>query len=103
MKTSEILFTVLLSAAMVASASHLNGHPGDQAMTPAEVRKVDLDASKITLRHGEILNLGMPSMTMVFQVRETALLENLKSGDKVLFVAEKVNGAFVVTAIELAK
>ena len=52
-------------------------------MAEAEVRKVDKQAKKITLKHGPIRNLDMPPMTMVFQVRDPALLDNVKQGDKV--------------------
>ena len=72
-------------------------------MTNAEVRKVDLDARKITLKHGEIKNLEMPGMTMVFQVKDVALLDKLTAGDKIRFSAEQQQGAFVVTAIERAQ
>lgn len=69
------------------------------AMTDGEVRKVDKDNKKITLRHGEIKNLEMPGMTMVFQVKDAAMLDMVKQGDKVVFKAEKANGALVVTEI----
>lgn len=72
-------------------------------MTDGEVRKVDKEAKKITLKHGEIKNLGMPAMTMVFQVKDPALLDKVKSGDKVRFNAENVNGALVMTSIEASK
>ena len=75
----------------------------DTAMTEGEVRKIDKENKKITLRHGEIKNLEMPGMTMVFQVKEPAMLDSLKSGDKVRFSAEKLDGALVVTRIEPAK
>ena len=66
----------------------------------AEVRKVDLENKKITLKHGEIKNLDMPGMTMVFQVKDPAMLDKLKMGDKVAFTADKVEGAFIVMSIE---
>ncbi len=69
-------------------------------MAEAEVRKIDLDAKKITLKHGPIKNLDMPSMTMVFQVRDTALLSNLAVGDKIMFTAEQLQGAMVMTRAE---
>ena len=72
-------------------------------MTSGEVRKVDLEAHKITLKHGEIKNLEMPGMTMVFKATDPSLLDKVKAGDKVNFTAEKRDGAIVVTAIELAK
>jgi Cu(I)/Ag(I) efflux system protein CusF len=72
-------------------------------MTSGEVRKVDLEAQKITLKHGEIKNLDMPGMTMVFKVMNPALLDKVKIGDKVNFTAEKREGAIVVTAMEVSK
>ncbi|MBY0271191.1 MAG: copper-binding protein [Burkholderiales bacterium] len=72
-------------------------------MTDGEVRKVDMETKKITIRHGAIENLGMPPMTMVFQVKDPALLDKVKTGDKVKFVAEKTGGAYTVTQIEPAK
>ena len=73
------------------------------ATTDGEVRKVDKEAKKITLKHGEIKNLEMPGMTMVFQVKDPAMLDAVKPGDKVKFKAEKAGGAVVVTEIEVAK
>jgi Cu(I)/Ag(I) efflux system protein CusF len=72
-------------------------------MADGEVRKVDKDAKKITLKHGEIKNLDMPPMTMVFQVKDAAMLEAVKAGDKVRFSADKVGGAYTVTSIEKAQ
>lgn len=66
-----------------------------------EVRKVDRDTKKITLKHGEIKNLDMPPMSMVFQVKEPAFLDKVKAGDLVRFTAEKINGAYTITSIDL--
>ncbi len=79
----------------------MDGMPA--SMTEGEVRKIDKEAKKITLKHGEIKNLDMPGMTMVFLVKDAALLDKVKAGDKVTFTAEKADGAIVVTAIEAAK
>lgn len=73
------------------------------AQTPlaeGEIRKVDKEAKKLTIRHGPIPSLDMPPMTMVFQVRDSAVLEQVKAGDKVKFEAEKKGGAYIVTRIE---
>ncbi len=70
------------------------------AMTEGEIRKVDMDNKKITIKHGEIKNLDMPGMTMVFQVKDDAMLSRVKAGDKVRFTAEKMGGAMVVTDIQ---
>jgi Cu(I)/Ag(I) efflux system periplasmic protein CusF len=68
-------------------------------MSEGEVRKVDKDAKKITIKHGELKNLAMPPMTMVFQAKDPALLEKVKPGDKVRFVAEKLGGQLTVMQI----
>jgi len=75
----------------------------DNAMTEGEIRKVDPATKKITIKHGELRHLDMPAMTMVFQVKDPAMLEQVKAGDKVKFRAEKVNGAFTVMEIEVVK
>jgi Cu/Ag efflux protein CusF len=73
------------------------------ALSEGEVRKVDKDAKKITIKHGPIANLDMPAMTMVFQVKDPGLLEQAQAGDKVKFRAEKEGAAYVLTKIEPAK
>ena len=72
-------------------------------MTAGEIRKVDKDAKKITIRHEPMPKFDMPGMTMVFQVKDLAMLDKVKSGDKVQFKAEKLGGAFTVTEIAPAK
>ena len=89
-----LLTTLLFGIGLAATAAE---------PTEAEVRKVDLSAGKITLNHGEIKNLDMPPMTMVFQVPNPALLGGIKTGDKVRFTADKVNGAYTVLTLEPAK
>ncbi|MDW5443504.1 copper-binding protein [Polaromonas sp. SM01] len=109
--------TLVLLAALLAGAAHAQTHshdhtpasePGQEAAQPAaelsegEVRKVDKDAKKISIKHGELKNLDMPPMSMVFQVKDPALLDKVKAGDKIRFRAEKAGPAFVVTDIQLA-
>ena len=73
------------------------------ALTPGEVRKVDKDTGKVTIKHGPLENLGMPPMTMVFRVKDSAMLDQMKEGDKINFAADKVNGAITVIKVEPAK
>ena len=76
--------------------------PGDsEEMTDGVIRKIDRDNKKITIKHGEIKNLDMPGMTMVFQVKDPAVLDTVKTGDKVKFRAEKAGSSFVVTEIQV--
>ena len=72
-------------------------------MTDGEIRKIDKDTKKITIEHGEIKNLDMPGMTMLFQVKDAAMLDMLKPGDMVKFRAEKAGGGIVVTEIQIAE
>jgi Cu/Ag efflux protein CusF len=69
-------------------------------MTDGEVKKVDLDNGKITLKHGDIKNLDMPGMTMVFTVRDKGQLTNLKPGDKVQFMVVQEGGKMIITDIQ---
>jgi len=72
-------------------------------MTEGVIRKVNKDAGKLTIKHGEIKNLDMPPMTMVFQVKDPAMLDRVKAGDKVRFTVESKGGAMTVTKLEPAK
>jgi len=89
----------LILTGLLAVSSHVMAQKAE--MTEAEVRKVDVAAGKLTLRHGEIKNLGMPPMTMVFQVKDPAYLTQVKAGDRVNFTADKIKGAYTVMSIEV--
>ncbi len=99
-----------MTTAALAQTTMALSQPGDSkvAMAPAdagemsdaEVRKVDKEQGKITLKHGEIKSLDMPSMTMVFAVQDKAMLDTVKPGDKIKFRARNENGK--ITVIEMA-
>lgn len=98
------LSLIALPAAYADDSHHASAAKPDAAtasatadMADGEVRKIDKANKKITLKHGEIKNLEMPGMTMVFRVKDAAMLENLQIGDKLKFKAERIQGAFVVT------
>ena len=104
--TALAALIVLAPTAALADDTH---HPPQAAagaaaaaadMVDAEIRKIDLAAGKVTLKHGEIKNLDMPGMTMVFVVKDKALLDKLKAGDKVKFKAINDAGTFTVTDIQ---
>ena len=77
-------------------------HATAPVLTHGEIRKVDLQQGKLTIRHGPLENLGMPAMTMVFRAN-ASLLQTIQPGDAVRFAAERVDGVFVVTKIEPAR
>ena len=87
---------------------HAGAHDGpaagtaapESALSEGEVRNVNKGAGKLTIKHGELKNLEMPPMTMVFRVKEPAMLDQVKAGDKIQFVADKIEGKITVTRIE---
>ena len=90
-------FRVSIFAALIALPCAVLASP---ALSDGEIRKVDKDAAKLTIKHGPIANLDMMPMTMVFRVKDKAMLDQVKAGDKVRFSADKVEGAITVTALE---
>ena len=102
MKTLKVLTASL--TALVGLGLPVAAHSQASAeLTDGEIRKVDKDAKKLTIKHSEIKNLEMPGMTMVFQVKDPTLLDKLQAGDKVKFRAEKDGSSFVVTQVEAVK
>jgi Cu(I)/Ag(I) efflux system periplasmic protein CusF len=101
------LFITMPATSLAVEAHHqpaASASPASAAqMADGEIRKVDKDAKKITIRHGPIPNLDMPPMTMVFQVKDAAMLDQVKTGDKIRFSADKVGSAYTVMKIEPAK
>ncbi|GAA3113191.1 copper-binding protein [Rhizobium viscosum] len=71
-----------------------------QEYTRGIVDKVDAKAQKVTIKHEDLKNLDMPAMTMVFRVKDAAMLEKLKAGENIEFVAERVDGKLTVTAVK---
>ncbi len=112
MSTTKRFFAVTVAAlgmalplaALAQSGQDLAkaGAAATPSLTDGEVRKVDLEAGKITIRHGEIKHLEMPGMTMVFTAREKSLLEKVKTGDLVRFMVVHEGGKFIVTEIQPA-
>lgn len=91
-------------ALAAAAAAGLGGAARAQpVLTEGEVRRVDREQRKLTLRHGRIEHLDMPPMTMVFRVADPALLDRVQVGDRVRFDVQSVGGALTVTAIEAVR
>lgn len=98
---AALLWTASTALAQTAAAP-ASAAASAPPQVEAEVRKIDARAGKITLKHGDIPNLDMPPMTMVFQVKEGTLPDALKAGDKVRFRADKVDGAYTVLELVIA-
>jgi Cu/Ag efflux protein CusF len=112
MKGLLVLAAVLLAAAPAFASSGHSHHDHGAATTKSsaanqfaegEIRKVDKAAGKVTIRHGAIASIDMPPMTMVFQVKDKAMLDKVKQGDAIRFKAEKAGDTFTVTELRPAK
>ena len=102
MNSAKALITAAAFALTCALSIPAMAQANSADMTEGEIRKVDKDTKKITIKHGEIKNLDMPGMTMLFQVKDPTMLDMVKPGDKVKFKAEKVGGGIMVTEIQVA-
>jgi Cu(I)/Ag(I) efflux system periplasmic protein CusF len=71
-------------------------------LTDGEIKKVSKDTGKLTIKHGEIKNLDMPPMTMVFVAKDPTMLDRVAVGDKVKFTVIEEDGKMVVTDIQTA-
>lgn len=99
---SAVLLAVAPLSVFAAAHSAAPVVPADASSAVAgEVRKVDKGAKKITIKHEELKHLDMPPMTMVFQVKDPAMLDKVRKGDKIEFVADKVDGSFVVIEMDV--
>ncbi|KJC36451.1 RND transporter [Bradyrhizobium sp. LTSP849] len=92
--TAALALTLGLTVSALAQAASISG----------EVKKIDEGAGKITLKHGPAKNLGMDEpMTMVYRVKDPAMLKQVKVGDKVTFEAEEASSGYMVTKMQKAK
>jgi Cu/Ag efflux protein CusF len=114
---SGFLVLALVASAAVAgqatdaTGQHAHDHPAATAASPTdaaaaaqtegEVRKVDVAAQKLTVKHGRIENLGMSPMTMVFRVKDPAFLAQVKPGDQIKMRVERIDGALTIVALQL--
>jgi Cu(I)/Ag(I) efflux system periplasmic protein CusF len=110
--TSFIVVTgALLAFPSFATNDHSQHQHGAQSastqaameMVSGQVKKVDPATGSVTLAHGPLANLGMPAMTMTFRVSNAAWIGQMKTGDKIRFMADKVDGAFTVVHFEPVK
>jgi Cu/Ag efflux protein CusF len=85
--------TALTMGLGLAFAAHAEAVDG-------EVRKIDADAGKITVKHGEIKSIDMPPMQMSYRVSDPSWLTQVQPGDKIRFTADKVNGQYTITTME---
>jgi Cu/Ag efflux protein CusF len=109
-KLAPLLTALLLSLAWpvvgFAQADAQNSESGAAPAAPltsGEVKRIDLEAGKVTIKHGEIRNLEMPPMTMIFVAKDRGQLDNLKVGDKVKFLVLNEAGKFIAADMQAAQ
>lgn len=111
LKTTLMSAALIMSGAVYAGPGHgTDGHEGmadmqgmhHDKMSEGMVKKINPDAGKIMIEHGPLYTLNMPAMTMVFRVQDKVLLDQVKVGDKISFIAENVDGKPTVTKLEPA-
>ena len=107
---ASILIATPLALSLPALAQGTSAAPGQAkasapsaAWTDGVVRTIHKPAGQITIAHEPLVNLGMGKMTMTFRVKTPALIEGIKEGSRIRFVAENVNGELTVVALEAAK
>lgn len=105
MKTLKHILAAFAIAAALPASGYAQSTAAPTSVAPETsgvVKKVSLDQGKVTISQGPLVNLDMPAMTMVFRVADPQILETVKAGDNIKFIAEKVNGAFTVVRIKQA-
>ncbi len=106
LSATALAFTAFVGNPVFAQMNMDHGKMGMAAtpgMTDGEVRKIDKEAGKITIKHGDIKHMDMPGMTMVFVVKDKALLDKTAVGTKIQFMVTNENGQMTVTDIQPAK
>ena len=104
-----VIAIVAATAFTVAFTSEAFAQDAKPAVTASadvskgEIKRIDQDAGKLTIKHGELKNISMPAMTMVFDVSDKVTLAKLKAGDKITFVAGNANGQLTATNIVVAE
>jgi Cu/Ag efflux protein CusF len=106
--SSLILFAVAVSPPVMAASDHAShvtmpapASP-EAAMTDGLVKKVDKPGGKLTVSHGPLPN-GMPAMTMAFRVNDAVWFDRLKTGDRIRFAVDTVNGVMTIVRLEMLK
>ena len=107
MNFRTLFVAAALSITGLTPLAHADHHQGAKAAenarkVNAEIRKIDIDNGKVTLKHEALTQFNMGAMTMVFRVDDPALLKSFSEGDRVRFVPAKKNGQLVVTSMEKA-
>lgn len=75
------------------------GTATDSTLADGVVKKVDRQTGMVSLKHGELKDIGMPAMTMAYRAKDAAMVEQAKAGEKVKFRLENLNGTYTITTL----
>ncbi len=116
MNKEKLIVMAMLMAPLLAFSHGDDMHMADAAepveqvrqpvtavMSVGEIRKINKETGKVTIKHGPLQNLDMPGMTMLFRMQDPAMLDQIREGDKIKFVADRIDGTFVVKSLQVEK
>ena len=80
----------------------------DSVWTDGTVKKINSNIGKIAVsnvRLAQLANLDpdnpdMPALALMFRVTDTAWLDQVKPGDRIRVVVERLDGALTITALQ---
>ncbi len=94
---------ILFGALALAQFAFATLPPANYPIVKGEVRKVDLVANRVSIKHEAIPNLEMGPMTMSFLAKDPQLLKGFAPGDKINFVADQIDDELTVLWLEKAQ
>ena len=92
--TGTVLRAALIAGVAAASVYSMTA-VAQTATASGEVRRIDAEAGKITIKHGAIADLQLPAMTLVYRI-DPSLLAGIKPGDTVSFTAQRQDNGYVI-------
>lgn len=96
MKMFAAVIAVVMGIASTAAQAQIGKADG-------EIRKVNKEAGELTIKHGPFEGIDMGGMTMIFPVKDKAILDNVKAGDRVNFTVSLEGKQVYVTGIEVKR
>jgi len=97
MSVRDHRWELALAAALAATSVYAATAPARRASASGQVRQVDAASGKIAIEQGQISDLGLPAMTLVYRA-DPSQLAGLKPGDKVTFTATRESDGQYVAA-----
>ena len=108
------LFSALIAALAVLAFTSQRAQSQSTAPTKAtapastewvngEITRIDAPRKRVTLKHAPIASIKMDAMTMPFKLKDVALIEGYKVGDKLQFTVTNDDGDLFITQVRKAQ